>query len=57
MLKSFEPAPDMKPGDTIRIAGCYQKVPNPRRKWWSFWRPKMIDGPELQVWTCVDAAP
>jgi hypothetical protein len=43
----------MKPGDTFTIAGLTRKVPNPARKWWQVWRPRMIDTRELQTWTIV----
>lgn len=33
----------IKPGDIVTVAGFYVTVPNPHRRWWQFWKPKMIE--------------
>lgn len=45
----------IKEGDIITIAGYYQKVPNPARRWWQVWKPRMIAGGDLAKWRCVKA--
>ncbi len=38
----------IKQGDIITIAGDYKTVRNPRRRWWSFWRPRFIERQDLR---------
>lgn len=39
-----------KPGDTFQIEGVHPYVPNPGRKWWQFWKPRVIiDRSRLQT--------
>lgn len=33
---------DIKMGDVFTISGIYEEVKNPDRKWWQFWKPKMV---------------
>jgi hypothetical protein len=35
-------------GDIITIAACFIEIPNPHRRWFTPWRPKMIASSELQ---------
>ncbi len=35
-------------GDTFTLAGVYQKIPNPARRWWKPWLPRMVATDELQ---------
>lgn len=41
----------MELGETVTIAGIYEQVPNPARRWWQFWRPRFVAGPELRKFT------
>ena len=38
-------------GDTVTIAGLVKSVPNPSRKWWQVWRPRMVQTGELMRYT------
>lgn len=38
-------------GDVFTIGNVFEMIPNPRRKWWTFWRPKLIRTQELQKFT------
>lgn len=29
-------------GDTFTIAGVYETMLNPQRRWWQFWKPKIV---------------
>jgi hypothetical protein len=42
-------------GDTLTIAGVMARVPNPARRWWQWWKPRMIDGPKLQKFVVTHA--
>lgn len=46
----------MKRGELFTIAGLYKKVPNPARKWWTPWRPRLVASAELQTFE-VQAVP
>jgi hypothetical protein len=39
---------ELKVGDEVTIAGCLVLVRNPDRRWWQFWKPRMIMSGELQ---------
>jgi len=39
----------MEAGDKITMAGFNRMIRNPSRKWWQFWKPRMIDSGQLQV--------
>lgn len=43
----------MNVGDKFTVPGIYEKVPNPRRRWWTPWRKRFVPGPRLQVFTVV----
>ncbi len=43
----------MKPGDKVTIEGVYRAIPNPDRRWWQFWKPRMVDTSEPMEWTVV----
>lgn len=32
----------MKTGETFTIAGVHKMVPNLDRKWWQFWKPRLV---------------
>lgn len=38
-----------KVGDKITIAGANRMVPNPDRRRWQFWKPRMVDAGEPAV--------
>ena len=40
---------EIKTGDTITIAGVMRKAINPDRRWWQFWKPRMVASDELQA--------
>lgn len=42
---------EIKPGDTITLADCYRAVPNSARRWWQFWKPRLVASEELAVFT------
>lgn len=44
----------MKSGDSLTIAGVWRKIPNPDRKWWQFWRPRMVASGEYQRFTVTE---
>jgi hypothetical protein len=44
----------MKPGDMVTIGGCYVMAANPDRRWWQFWRPRMVPTDELQQFRVVE---
>ena len=45
-------------GDTFTPAGYHPKVPNPARRWWTPWRPRLIvDTTRLAVFTAVAKFP
>lgn len=33
----------MVPEETFTVTGMYEQVRNPDRRWWQFWKRKMID--------------
>lgn len=39
----------VKVGDKITLSGLYEKIPNPKYRWWKFWVPKEINGPNLKI--------
>ena len=39
----------MKQGDTYTFAGVYILKPNPDRKWWQVWKPRLVATPDLQT--------
>ena len=41
----------IKIGDTVTIAGLVKSVPNPSRKWWQVWKPRMVQTGELMRYT------
>ena len=41
----------VKAGDTITVAGIYETIPNPDRRWWQFWKPRQLTTDRLQVFT------
>lgn len=45
---SVNDGPLLKPGDILTIAGDYQTIANPKRRWWTFWRPRFITMSQLQ---------
>lgn len=44
----------METGDTFTIAGVNRMVPNPSRKWWQFWKPRMIDSGQIQMFIVTE---
>lgn len=32
----------LKAGDTVTITGFHPLVPNTRRRWWQFWKPRSV---------------
>lgn len=46
---------EIKAGDKFTIAGLHRMERNSDRRWWQFWRPKMIAGPELQSFRITNA--
>lgn len=36
-----------QPGDTLTIANHYVQIINHDRKWWQFWKPKMVNSDQL----------
>ena len=34
--------------DTFVIAGAYERIANPDRRWWQFWKPRFVAGKNLQ---------
>ena len=43
----------MNVGETFTISGVMRTVPNPDWHWWAFWRPRRIEGPEMQAYRIV----
>lgn len=43
----------IKPGDRVTIEGLHRVVPNPRRRWWQLWKPRMVETCETAEWTIV----
>ncbi len=35
------------PGDKFTIAGVYEMIPNPNRRWWQWWRPRKVASDRL----------
>ena len=42
-------------GDTVTIDGIYWSVPNPARRWWQIWKPRLVSSDEMQTFTVVPA--
>lgn len=38
----------MKPGDTFTLEGIHELYPNFHRRWWQFWKPKLVKGAALR---------
>jgi hypothetical protein len=36
-------------GDIITVEGIYRRIPNPARRSWQFWKPRLVDSDELQI--------
>lgn len=45
----------LKPGDKLTIAGAMVPIKNPSRKWWQFWKPRMVAGPVYREFVIVTA--
>jgi hypothetical protein len=44
----------IKIGDTFTIEGVYRMVPNPDRRWWQLWKPRLAKkANELQMFRVV----
>lgn len=43
----------MQPGDTLTIADHHVLIINQDRKWWQFWKPKMVKGDQLYKYEVV----
>lgn len=44
----------IKPGEAFTIEGLYRMVPNPDRRWWQFWKPRLVKkANELQMFKVV----
>lgn len=39
------------PEETFTVAGMYEQVRNPNRRWWQFWKPRMINSDRLATFT------
>lgn len=33
----------------MTVSGIYRCIPNPERKWWQFWKPRIVQTDDLQV--------
>ncbi len=42
--------PAFKRGDIVTIAGCHEMAPNTNRRWWQFWKPRMVRTDKLAKW-------
>lgn len=49
--RKVAPNGDVWADDTRRMI-YYKTVPNPRRKWWSFWRPKTVTIVDIETFNC-----
>lgn len=41
-------------GDKVTMDGLHRMVPNPARRRWQFWKPRMVALKELAVWLWPD---
>lgn len=37
----------IKVGDKFTISGIYKGIKNPNRRWWTFWRPRIVADPNV----------
>ena len=47
---------EISPSDTVTFAGFFVPTPNPHRRWWQFWRPRMVRTNELQRFTVMNSS-
>lgn len=43
----------MNNGDLVTIDEIYRKIPNRDRKWWQFWKPRLVTTDELQLFRVI----
>ncbi len=39
--------------EQFTIAGVYAEIPNPSRKWWQFWKPRLVVSDKLMDFRVV----
>lgn len=42
-------APNIKVGDVFTIEGIRPLIANPDRRWWQFWKPRLIENPDPEI--------
>ena len=43
----------VREGDKVTIVGIMERVPNPHRHWWQFWKPRTVATKKLQQFTVI----